>query len=1430
VTVTPASPTLTALGAALQLVAEVREPGGASVGGIRFTWTSAQPAVATVDSTGLVTAVANGTVQITATAPGGASGSTVVTVSQVAVSITMPTRYAAGIPATWTQLAEALDSNGYVIEGQAFTWASLNPAIATMDASTGFVTCVGVGQVVIVARAGSATGYTLVQVTGGSVSPVNLWAPMPNPAGGDLTHVWGLSRSSVYAVGGAGLILHYDGVAWSQMASPTTGNLRSVGGFADSLVWAGTHQGNLLRFNGHSWSSETDPGFSVEGISGYNPRHLYIVGNGGAVRRYDGTTWSPVTSGTTQPLLDVYLAAGELYAVGEAGTILHDWVPEAAGVTTANLEGIWGEPRLGVVPSLLYAVGTGGTILRWDEASWSAMTSGTTANLSSVTGASVERDVYAVGEGGKILRFDGAAWAPMASGTTANLSAAWTAPDGDVYAVGTGGTILRGIRSATVEVSPATLTALGATHAMEATAREASGAPVGAVPFAWSSDDPSVATVDPATGLVTAVANGTATITAKVPGGAQGSATATVHQVADVILMADGHAISAPTTLAIDPRDSRNSAVDPALATFESLNPAVVTVSSTGLLTPVSAGQATVVVTMPGGATNRTLVTVATPGTTPVNLWARMSAPGVSANLRYLWGASAHDVFAVGDGTILRYDGAGWGSMPSGASGRLSGVWGTSGTNVFAVGEDGVILHYDGTTWAAMTSGTTAALSAIWGTAPNDVYAVGLGTIIHYDGSGWGANLSPPAGYLSSVWGTSRSNVHAVGIWGHAVHFDGSAWSEHDAPTSENLGNLWGTAPTDTYVTGSSGGMFRYDGADWVSSPQPGFPTTPATAVWGTSSADVYLVSFAQLFHNAGAGWVEEHPGTSADLYSMWGTSAGDVFLVGSGGAIVRGVRGATVTVSPPAPTLTAVGASVGLTAEAREPSASVVTGVAGYTWSSSNPAVARVDAALGIVTAVANGSVTITATAPGGASGSVTVTVHQVAKSLTITPAGVSLSGLAATTTLSVQGLDSLDNVITSPEVAWTSLNPTIATVDASGLVRAAGAGQATIVVHAGDAWAYALVTVTVPNPGQVMLWRLMTSGTSAYIRGVWGASATDVIAVGDFGTALHFDGSSWAPMAGQTGQNWSAVWGASANDVFASGSDGQNHTTLMHFDGSAWTQVPSPSSGFLNGLWGASGRDVFAVGTGGQIFHFDGSGWSQMASGTGTSLRAVWGTSTHDVFAVGDGGTILHYDGSTWSTMASGASGDLNGVWGTSPTDVYVAGWSMAFLHFDGTTWSQMSGTASPGFRALWGPSAIDLYGAASESVIRFNGSFWNPSSGSLGAGTLGIWGTSGREVYAVGTVGMIIQGFYGATVTVAPVGPTIVGVGNTQQLGATARDASGNVLDGVTFTWTSDNLSVATVDGTGKVTAVAAGTATITANAPGWALGSSTVTVSP
>ena len=72
--------------------------------------------------------------------------------------------------------------------------------------------------------------------------------------------------------------------------------------------------------------------------------------------------------------------------------------------------------------------------------------------------------------------------------------------------------------------------------------------------------------------------------------------------------------------------------------------------------------------------------------------------------------------------------------------------------------------------------------------------------------------------------------------------------------------------------------------------------------------------------------------------------------------------------------------------------------------------------------------------------------------------------------------------------------------------------------------------------------------------------------------------------------------------------------------------------------------------------------------------------------------------------------------------------------------------------------------------------------------------------------------------ASVVVTPNSATLVALGETVHLTASAQDGNGNTVSGKTFTWSSSNQGVATVSSTGLVTAVDNGLVTITATTGG------------
>jgi adhesin/invasin len=80
---------------------------------------------------------------------------------------------------------------------------------------------------------------------------------------------------------------------------------------------------------------------------------------------------------------------------------------------------------------------------------------------------------------------------------------------------------------------------------------------------------------------------------------------------------------------------------------------------------------------------------------------------------------------------------------------------------------------------------------------------------------------------------------------------------------------------------------------------------------------------------------------------------------------------------------------------------------------------------------------------------------------------------------------------------------------------------------------------------------------------------------------------------------------------------------------------------------------------------------------------------------------------------------------------------------------------------------------------------------------------------------------------TIEVTPDTATLTVLGMTLQYTAVAKDASGNVVPNVLFTWFSSDTTVATIDATGVATAVADGHTTITAQS-GSVTGSATLRV--
>lgn len=148
---------------------------------------------------------------------------------------------------------------------------------------------------------------------------------------------------------------------------------------------------------------------------------------------------------------------------------------------------------------------------------------------------------------------------------------------------------------------------------------------------------------------------------------------------------------------------------------------------------------------------------------------------------------------------------------------------------------------------------------------------------------------------------------------------------------------------------------------------------------------------------------------------------------------------------------------------------------VPGFAWTSSSPAVARVDSAGG-VTAVAAGSAKITASVY-GISASATVRVRvappKVAR-VTVSPDSLLLA-TGATGSFTATAYDAAGHVLTGRAVAWTSSAPAVATVSASGTITGVAEGTARVTATVEGASAYASVRVKAPQPRDALVTRIV-------------------------------------------------------------------------------------------------------------------------------------------------------------------------------------------------------------------------------------------------------------------------------------------------------------------------------------------------------------------
>lgn len=270
------------------------------------------------------------------------------------------------------------------------------------------------------------------------------------------------ARAAVVLLLGAGLAACAGADATSDQTGTWTvnhiedrGALLSVWGSSPTDIWAAGGQvdrGLLLHGDGTGWTAaDIDAPAMLTWVYGFSAEDIYAVGDRGLILHYDGSDWTQVASGTDLPLYgiwghsgdDVWIAGGDPASTGGTAVLLRG--------SGDRFERVLIPTEL--APAALYkaygfsaddfiAVGSGGTVLRWDGV-WRTEPTPTAEPLFSLWGRG-EDDIYAVGgyTRGEVLHYDGATWRRVAEETPDGLSGVFTTRDGPAIAVGTDSYVL----------------------------------------------------------------------------------------------------------------------------------------------------------------------------------------------------------------------------------------------------------------------------------------------------------------------------------------------------------------------------------------------------------------------------------------------------------------------------------------------------------------------------------------------------------------------------------------------------------------------------------------------------------------------------------------------------------------------------------------------------------------------------------------------------------------------------------------------------------------------------------------------------------------------------------------------------------------------------------------------------------------------------
>ena len=1442
---------------------------GMAIPDVEYTWMSSDENVATVDSNGLATGVSAGEAEITATVDG-VSDMAILTVTEPppVVATVMVSPPEASIDEGHMQQFEAVatSADGMVIPDVVFTWNSSSITVASVS-QTGLATGRNAGMTTISAMAEGVPGTAELTVTEPPlvVARIAVNPPAPliekgdtqqftaiartadNRIVPDVTFMWSSSNPSVATVDASGLatavgagtaIIEASAEGISDTATlmvteplgMRSGIFGGVSGYRASgtAILEETSTGGLvLRFG--SDFQINGAGFDVitivslillltSGCGKDSPTKPVVIPPPSVASVVVSPTSAKLQVGGTQRFTSTARTSDGSSVIGATIT----WTSSNTAVVSINAQGL--ATAVGVGTAIIRAVADGITSVPVTVTVAAPPIASVTINPSSLQQLTV----------GSTRRF--AVTARTADGSTRDdVEVSWTSSNtavvsidskGVATAVGIGMAIIRAVADgvtsspvtitvtappiATVTVNPSAPQQLmvGSTRMFAATARTADGSTRDEVEVSWTSSNTAVVSID-STGVATAVGTGMAIIRAVADG-----VTSAPVMITVIAPQVDSATISpsSPQQLTVGEirmfaatvRTTDGSTLEEAEVTWTSSNTAVVTIDESGLATAVGVGTAMIRAVSGGVSSEPVMINVKAPPVMTVMVTPSMKSIEEGETQQF------EAVVTRSDGVVDTDVVISWASSDEmvatiDPSGLATGV---------SVGEATIIATADGVSGIASLTVT-----------------------------------EPPPPMIASITVIPLSMTFQVG---GTFQFEATAWTS-DGMVIPDVIFTWASDDTDVATVDDTGLVTAVGaGTAMITARADGVTSMPATVTVQETPPQIasITVDLSSVMLETGdthqlsaVAWISDgtmvggvdFEWSSDDIEVATVDHTGLVTAVGAGMAYItvmaedvssEPVR-VTVVVPPPAietimvsPSMASIeeGETQLFEAVVMSSDGMVITDVI-IMWMSSDMTVVTIDP-MGLATGVTAGEVTITATADGVtrmATLTVTEPTPPVVASVTLDPSSMTIE-VGETFQFTATAMTSDGMTIPNGSFTWMSDDDGIATVDKTGMVTAVAAGTAMITASVNDITSMPAIVIVQDVPPTVASVTVDLSSVMLEVGDSHQLTAVARTSEGMMVGGVDFEWSSdnvEVATVDQTGLVTAASAGTANITVMADGVSAEPVVIMVSEPPPVVDRiVVSPSSASIEE---------------GNMQQFTAVAYTADDEEI-VSVNFTWESSNVLVATIDSSGVATGVRaGSTPSQVTITASAD--GKTGMATLTVRPVISRVAVR--------PSSATIDEGSTRRFRATAYTSYDVAIQNV-NFS---W--SSSNMSVATISSSGLA-RGVNAGSTTIRARAGVRSgtATLTVEEPPPVVdrieispsnatIDEGDTQRFTATARTSGGEVINGVDFTWTSSNESVATISSSGVATGVRAGTSptqvTITANADGKS-DTATLTVRP